>query len=97
MPVKKDDFARAAIRKGFCEKRSGHHIYYRYETPGGRLSPYIHTHISHGGGNALSDALLSEMTHQMKFDKKADLMAFIDCTFSKEKYLVHLKTKGLIE
>lgn len=60
MPVKKDDFARAAIRKGFCEKRSGHHIYYRYETPGGRLSPYIHTHISHGGGKDISDALLSE-------------------------------------
>jgi hypothetical protein len=96
MPVKKSDFARAATRKGFRETRSGHHIYYRYETPDGKLCPYINTHVSHGGGKDISDSLLSEMTHQMNFDKKADLIAFIECTFSKEKYFDHLK-KGVIK
>lgn len=97
MSAKKDDFSRAATRKGFIEKKSGHHIYYRYETPDGKLCPEVETYVSHGGGNDLSDPLLSAMRRQMKFDKKADLIEFIKCTFSKEKYLDLLKTKELIQ
>lgn len=97
MPAKKSDFVRAATQKGFREKRSGHHVYYRYETHEGKLCSHINTHVSHGGGKEISDAILSEMTHQMNFDKKADLMAFIKCTFSKEKYLELLRTKKYIK
>ena len=96
MPVKKSNFARAATRKGFREVRSGHHIYYRYETPEGKLCPHVSTHVRHGA-NVIPDSLLAEMTHQMKFDKKADLIDFISCTISKEEYLDLLKTKNLIE
>ncbi len=97
MPVKKETFSRAATRKGFREVRSGHHIYYRYETAEGKLCPHIHTHISHGGGKEISDAILSEMMYQMFFEKKADFLACIECSFSKEKYHALLKTKGFIQ
>jgi len=95
-PVKKDNFARAATQKGFLECRKGHHIYYRYRTPEGKLCPFIHTRVSHGGGKDISKSLLSEMASQMNFDKTADLTAFVECTFSKEKYLDLLRTKGLV-
>lgn len=97
MPSKKDAFSHAATRKGFTEKRSGHHIFYQYETPDGKLCPEVDTYMSHGSGNDLSDPLLSSMRRQMKFDKLADVLAFIECTFSKEEYFDLLKRKGLIE
>lgn len=96
MPSKKDVFSRAATHKGFTEKRSGHHIYYRYETPNGKLCPKVDTYVSHGSGNDLSAHHLSAMRKQMKFDKKDDLMAFIECTFTKEMYFDLLKRKGVI-
>jgi len=96
MPSKKDAFSRAAARKGFTEKRSGHHIYYQYKTPDGKLCPKVYTYVSHGRGNNLSDYHLSAMRRQMKFDKKDDFMAFIECTFTKEMYFDLLKRKEVI-
>ena len=70
MPVKKDVFRRAALQKGFCEIRSGDHIYYRFIQQDGNEIPQITTKISHGSGKDISDDLLAKMSRQMMFDKR---------------------------
>ena len=96
MPVKKDVFTRAALRKGFYESRSGDHIYYRFEQSDGKEIPRITTKMSHGGGNDLPDSLLTKMARQMKFDKKSDLIKFVECEISGEDYREILVSKGII-
>ena len=96
MPVKKDAFRRAALRKGFCEARSGDHIYYRFIQPDGDFSTKINTKISHGSGKDISDDLLSTISRQMKFDKKLDLIKFVECEISGEDYREILASKGII-
>jgi len=97
MPVKKDAFGKAVIQKGFREFRNGDHIYYRFVQPDGEVDPLIKTKISHGSGKEISDDLLSMMSRQMMFDKKADLMKFIECTLSDEDYYEILVLKGFAE
>jgi len=96
MPVKKDVFAKAVLRKGFREFRSGDHIYYRFVQPDGVINPRTRTKVCHGSGNDISDSLLAKMSSQMKFDNKSDLMKFIECTLSSEDYCEILKGKGMI-
>jgi len=97
VPTKKDAFVKAVIRKGFREFRNGDHIYYRFVQPNGEIIPRIRTKISHGGSNDISDSLLTKMSIQMKFDKKSDLMKFIECTLSGEDYYEILVSKGFAE
>jgi hypothetical protein len=97
MPVKKDAFGKAVIRKGFREFRSGDHIYYRFVQPDGEINPEIVTKVSHGSGKDISDDLLTKMSRQMKFDKKSDLMKFVECTLSDEDYYEILVSKGFAE
>ncbi len=86
MPAKKRHFASAALKKGFIEMREGNHVFYRYQTSSGQIDDRIHTKVSHGGNGDISDSLLAKMTIQMKFDKKEDLMKYIECTFTLEMY-----------
>ena len=97
MPVKKEKFRRVATRKGFVEMRSGDHIYYRFVQPDGKQSPWVTTKISHGGNKDISDVLLAKMSRQMKFEKKADLIDFIECTFSADDYCDLLVSKKFMK
>jgi len=97
MPAKKRHFASAALKKGFIEIREGNHVFYRYQTSNGQIDDRIHTKVSHGGNGDISDSLLAKMTIQMKFDKKEDLMKYIECTFTLEMYRDLLQSKGFLE
>ncbi len=86
MPAKKRCFASAALKKGFIEMKKGNHVFYRYQNSKGQIEDRVHTKVSHGGNGDLSDSLLAKMAIQMKFDKKEDLMKYIECTFTLEMY-----------
>jgi len=97
MPAKRRHFASAALKKGFIEMREGNHIFYRYQNSKGQIEDRVHTKVSHGGNGDISDSLLATMTLQMKFDKKADLMKYIECTFTLDMYRDLLQSKGILE
>jgi len=97
MPVKKDAFIKAVLRKGFREFRNGDHIYYRFVQSNDEINPLIKTKLSHGSGKDISDDLLAMMSRQMMFDKKSDLTKFLECTLSGEDYREILALKGFVK
>ena len=55
MPVKKQDFLKAALKKGYQQVSRRDHIYLRYVDENGKIIDAVHTKVSHGGGkNAVS-------------------------------------------
>jgi len=94
MPLKKQDFKRAATNKGYIEIRRGDHIIYRFTDREGRIYDQIHTKVSHGGGGDISEDLLSKMYKQMKFSTKVDFSEYIACHISEDEYREMLRTKG---
>lgn len=96
MPVKKQDFLKAALKKGYQQVSRRDHIYLRYVDENGKIIDAVHTKVSHGGGKNgdISDSLLAKMAHQMKFDTKKELMEYVECTYSLEKYRKMLIDKG---
>jgi hypothetical protein len=88
---------RSVLKKGFVEISSRDHIYYRFVQPNGKITPLIKTKMSHGSGKDISDDLLTKMSRQLMFDKKADLMKFVECDLSGDDYYEILKDKGIIQ
>lgn len=97
MPAKTKNFVKAATSKGFIEIRSGNHIHYRYVNSKGEIDDRIYTILSHGGNGDISDDNLAKMRKEMKFDKKEDLMKYIQCTFTLEMYRDLLQSKKFLE
>ncbi|WP_255331380.1 hypothetical protein [Methanocalculus taiwanensis] len=93
MSLKKRDFSKAAVSKGFIEIKSGNHIFYRFTDSEGRICDRVHTKISHGSASDLSNDLLAKMYKQMKFNSKSDLESFIQCPFTEEMYRKLLRSK----
>ncbi len=96
MPVKKQDFIHAALKKGYRQVSKKDHIFLRYVDENGKIIDAVHTKVSHGGGKngVISDSLLAKMAHQMKFDAKKELTDYVACTYSLEKYRQMLVDKG---
>lgn len=86
------DIKAALLKKGFKESNADHKKYiYIYN---GRCTT-IMTKVSHGH-KEYDDYLLKQIKKQMHLDSIEDLLAFIDCTFTKENYLKLLKRKKLL-
>ncbi|MDO8841827.1 hypothetical protein [Methanocalculus sp.] len=96
MPIKKRDFERVTIKKGYLQIRKGDHIFYRFKDNEGKIVDSIHTKVSHGGTGDISDSLLSKMYKQMMFTKKTDLENYIACTLTEDEYRDMLRSKGFI-
>ena len=96
MPVKKRDFLNAAQKKGYLPVPRRDHIYLRYVDENDKIIDAVHTKVSHGGGKSadIDDQLLAKMAHQMKFNSKKELMEYVACTYSLEKYRKMLIDKG---
>ncbi len=94
MPLKKRDFSKSATSKGYIEITKGDHIFFRFTDSEGKICDLIHTKISHGSSQDISNDLLAKMYKQMKFDKKSDLEEYIKCTFSEDTYRNLLISKG---
>lgn len=94
MPAKTRDFVKALNNKGFVEDRNGNHIFYYYRNSDGKINNKIQTKISHGDKGVLSDSLLSVIKREMKFEKTSELMEYIECTYTLEKYRKMLIDKG---
>lgn len=83
--VKTKKLRGALLRKGFDEVNSHHHMFF-FMVGGKKTS--VRTRLSHSG-TEYGDNLLSQVAKQMRL-KKAELLDFIECTFTHEKYLEHL-------
>ena len=90
MPRKKNDVIKVLKKKGFTLDDSRDHKYfYLYNSDGTRSTVY--TKISRGSNNEINDGLLGEMMRQIHLDKNS-FNKYMDCTLSKEDYLVYLKS-----
>ena len=71
------------LEKGFREDNGKHHIYYRFFLDGKKTSVY--TYFSHDASDA-NDFLLSQISRQLKFQKRDHLLQFIDCHIDERAY-----------
>lgn len=75
----------ALQRKGFNQKKRGHHIVFAYQMSDGSLST-IRTQISHGSRpKDLGDYLINRMAQQVKLRKK-DFERLISCSMDQSEY-----------
>lgn len=93
MPRLKKDVEKALQKKGFTlETKRDHNYYFLYidnkKTP-------VNTKVSHGSNKDISDSLLSLMRREMHLPKK-EFDEYMNCTFSKEEYINHLKENEYI-
>jgi hypothetical protein len=85
------DIVSALLSKGFYRKNNDHIFFYYKENQS------IYTKISHGSGyKVYSDKLLGKVKRQLNLTTK-ELLEFIDCPLTKEKYKELLKSKELIK
>lgn len=95
MPIKTRKIDSALKKKGFkIVKEKEDHIYY-YFFINGKKTP-IHTKLSHGIKEYSNDRL-SDVKKQLKFEKKDELLRFIDCSITLPKYIAMLENKSIIE
>ncbi len=92
MSVKKaKDIETALLKKGFrseCTARGNSHRFYTLWIDGKKTR--INTYLSHDGKD-YGDKLLTEIKRQLRFSDKKQLLEYIDCHMSEEKYIDHIK------
>lgn len=84
MPRRSSNIARALTRKGFEEKRSGHHVFYLYVTMDG-LRSSVTTKMSHGAVQDIGDTLIGLMAGQCKLARRK-FLDLVDCTLGQAEY-----------
>ncbi|MGB2842589.1 MAG: type II toxin-antitoxin system HicA family toxin [Halobacteriota archaeon] len=93
MIIKARKIDSSLTRKGFIKEEGRKHTFYFFVVDGKKT--LIRTHLSHGDKDC-DDYLLSEIRKQLKFDKKGELIDFIDCTkMNFEEYLSMLTDKSI--
>ncbi|MDO5845262.1 MAG: hypothetical protein Q4Q53_08995 [Methanocorpusculum sp.] len=88
--MSKRKFSSAAVKKGFSENRRKDHIVFILSDEDGD-NTRIHTKISHGGGDDISDSLVSKMYKELCFPTKEDFRRFVECKLSENDYRELLK------
>lgn len=95
MVIKTRKIASALKTKGFkIVKEKEDHIYYFLFINGKKTQ--IHTKLSHGITEYSND-LLSNVQKQLNFEKKDELLRFIDCSIKLPTYITMLENKSIIE
>ena len=90
MPIEREKIRSMLLEKGFMQK-SGKHYYYYLFVNGKKSS--VFTSLSHGPGyKEYSDELVSNVAHQMRLTKK-ELLQFVDCFLTYEKYIELLRQR----
>jgi hypothetical protein len=83
------DVKKTLLAKGFREESGKHHIYYWFFLDNKKTS--VNTYFSHNAAD-LNDFILSQVSKQLKFEKKDHLIQFLDCHIDQNAY-----TKMLID
>jgi hypothetical protein len=77
------EITKVLLEKGLREETGKHHIYYWFFLDGKKTS--VNTYFSHSASEA-NDFLLSQISKQLKFQKKDHLLRFIDCYIDEPAY-----------
>lgn len=93
MIIKAKKIDSALTRKGFIREEGKKHTFYILVVGGEKT--LIRTKLSHGSKDC-NDYLLSKICNQLKFDKKEELIDFIDCPKTLEDYVSTLTDKSII-
>jgi len=80
-------------RKGFIKEQGKKHTFYILVVEGKKT--LIRTKLSHGS-KEYNNYLLSKICSQLKFDKKEELIDFINCPKTLEEYVSMLKDKSIL-
>ncbi len=90
MIIKARKIDSALTKKGFIKEEGKKHVYYILVVGGKKT--LIRTKLSHGSKDC-NDYLLSKIRNQLKFDKKEELIDFINCPKTLEEYVRMLRDK----
>ena len=86
------DVATALTNKGF-ERRETHHTYFHFRHQGKDVG--ITTKISQGE-REIGIGLAKRMRTQMKLQSNAEFGEFVECSLTREQYVLILKKQGII-
>lgn len=86
------DLEKALLSKGF-ERADTHHVMLWLHVDGKKTA--VRTRISHGVKD-YGDSLLGEMSKQVKLPRKK-FTNLIECPLSREDYINHLRSTGVLE
>ena len=95
--IKPQNLKKALVKKGFVHSEGERdHDYYFYYENGEKT--VVFTKISRGahGKRVMGERLIHMVKEQMKFEKKDQLVSFVDCEFTKEDYREMLMKNGHI-
>lgn len=85
MALAKRKVVSALLRKGFIQKKKGHHIGFSYQMSDGKLSR-VRTRVSHGKRpKDLGDHLIHEMAKQVKLSTE-DFERLVSCSMDQSEY-----------
>jgi len=96
MTIKPSDLSKALLNKGFRKVSGGDHDYYFYFDEDENKTK-IRTKISRGshGKKQMGEGMVNIIREQMRFDKKEQLMQFVECKFTIEDYRSMVNAKNL--
>lgn len=90
--IKTKNIESALLKKGFRSESSHHEYFWLYI---GERQTRFKTYLSHSIPE-YGDQLLDKVKKQMGISKK-QLVDFVDCRLTYEKYVAHLRQHGRIE
>lgn len=96
MTIKPGDLSAALTSKGFRKVKGGDHDFYFYFDENGDKTK-IRTKISRGshGKKQIGESMVSIIREQMHFDKKEQLIDFVECRLTAEDYRSMINGKNL--
>lgn len=94
--IARRDLEHALARKGFRkEEASRNHRFWWFYYQGKKT--HIFTKISRGSAyKDYGDDLLTKVKLQLRLDTIQQLRDLVDCSMTKQDYILHLKRKGII-
>ena len=96
MTIKPRDLSKALTAKGFRKVEGGDHDFYFYYDENGNKTK-IRTKLSRGshGKKPIDESMIGIIKEQMHFDKKEQLIQFVECKFTAEDYRNMINKKNL--
>lgn len=89
MAITARDLEKALSRKGFQKHEGKNHIQYFFYYKNKKMR--IRVSISRGSNYVYSDKLLGYVRKEMELSNNQQLESFIQCVFTEEDYIKHLK------
>ena len=100
MSLKTTKFDKMMLGKGFVNdqtrRKNNSHLFFYLEYPKGVINSHIKTFRSvHSNQSDIADVRVKDMAKQLHFEKKKDFDEYLECNYSFDRYIEHLKKENL--